>query len=218
LNQASTLFSGFTATGSDAALFLQGQLSCDVLALQPGAATLAGLHNPQGRVIAVLYLRCLAIERYSACLPADLVDAVVSHLRRFVLRAKVVLARDADIVLPESLQSAEARIAAGIPMAYAATSGHFVAQMLNLDTLGAISFTKGCYTGQEIIARAHYKGRVKRRMQRLTLPAAEVPAPGATLTLSDGRSAEVVEAARGNDGVVTGLVVTTTEAVASAGD
>ena len=38
--------------------------------------------------------------------------------------------------------------------------------MLNLDLLGAIAFDKGCYTGQEVIARAHYRGRVKRRLQR----------------------------------------------------
>ena len=49
---------------------------------------------------------------------------------------------------------------------YAATSEIFVAQMLNLDLLGAIAFDKGCYTGQEVIARAHYRGKVKRRMQR----------------------------------------------------
>jgi len=57
-------------------------------------------------------------------------------------------------------------IAAGLPQVYAATSEEFVAQMLNLDVLGGSAFDKGCYTGQEIIARAHYRGQVKRRMQR----------------------------------------------------
>jgi folate-binding protein YgfZ len=57
-------------------------------------------------------------------------------------------------------------IAAGLPQIVTATSAAFVAQMLNLDCIDAISFTKGCYTGQEVIARAHYRGRVKRRMQR----------------------------------------------------
>ena len=59
-----------------------------------------------------------------------------------------------------------ADIAEGLPQVYAATSEAFVAQMLNLDLLGAIAFDKGCYTGQEVIARAHYRGRVKRRLQR----------------------------------------------------
>jgi folate-binding protein YgfZ len=54
----------------------------------------------------------------------------------------------------------------GIPEVYPATSGLFVAQMLDLDRLGAISFDKGCYVGQEVIARAHYRGRVKRQLRR----------------------------------------------------
>ena len=64
-------------------------------------------------------------------------------------------------------------IAAGVPQVYAATSEEFVAQMLNLDALGAIAFEKGCYTGQEVIARAHYRGRVKRRMQLFLTHAAQ---------------------------------------------
>ena len=50
--------------------------------------------------------------------------------------------------------------------------------MLNLDLLGAIAFDKGCYTGQEVIARAHYRGRVKRRLQRWHATAGARLAPG----------------------------------------
>ena len=59
-----------------------------------------------------------------------------------------------------------ADIRAGLPAIVAATTGEFVPQMVNLDLLGGISFTKGCYTGQEIVARMKYLGRVKRRMLR----------------------------------------------------
>jgi folate-binding protein YgfZ len=55
-------------------------------------------------------------------------------------------------------------ISAGIPTVTAATSGHFLPQMLNLDALDAVSFTKGCYPGQEIVARVKYRGEVKRRL------------------------------------------------------
>lgn len=55
-------------------------------------------------------------------------------------------------------------ILAGVPTVFAETSDHFVPQMANLDQLGGISFDKGCYTGQEIVARLHYLGQLKRRM------------------------------------------------------
>lgn len=56
-------------------------------------------------------------------------------------------------------------IQAGIPEVYPATQEEFVPQMLNLDLLDGINFKKGCYTGQEIVARTHYLGTVKRRTQ-----------------------------------------------------
>jgi tRNA-modifying protein YgfZ len=55
-------------------------------------------------------------------------------------------------------------IAAGIPFIQPATQEEFVAQMVNLDLIGGLSYTKGCYPGQEIIARTHYLGRLKQRM------------------------------------------------------
>jgi folate-binding protein YgfZ len=91
-------------------------------------------------------------------------------------------------------------IAAGLPQVYAATSEEFVAQMLNLDVLGGISFEKGCYTGQEVIARAHYRGRVKRRLQRFMSREPAKLAVGETGQLADGRSFKVVEAAELTNG------------------
>jgi tRNA-modifying protein YgfZ len=78
-----------------------------------------------------------------------------------------------------------AELEAGIPEVYPETSGKFVAQMLNLDLIGAISFNKGCYPGQEIVARAHHLGRVKRRA-RLFRAHGAPPAPGETLSDSGG--------------------------------
>ncbi len=172
--------------GRDAAGFLQGQLSNDVQALADGAQQLAGYHTPQGRVIALLRLARLGREELLVQLPAELSDAVAQRLRRFVLRAKVTIevldaaaaaaaasaaaAAAAALAAPaasiagwNATRSRGADIAAGLPQVYAATSEKFVAQMLNLDCIGAVSFDKGCYTGQEVIARAHYRGRVKRR-------------------------------------------------------
>ena len=99
-------------------------------------------------------------------------------------------------------------IAAGQPQVYAATSEQFVAQMLNLDALGAIAFDKGCYTGQEVIARAHYRGRVKRRMQRFVTHAQLELLPGTTGHFSDGRTFRIVDALRRSDGSCEFLAVT----------
>lgn len=65
---------------------------------------------------------------------------------------------------PASTNNWEAlEIQAGVPQVYPSTQEQFVPQMLNLDALGGINFKKGCYTGQEIVARTHYLGKVKRR-------------------------------------------------------
>ncbi|HEY2400311.1 MAG TPA: hypothetical protein VGI23_08140 [Steroidobacteraceae bacterium] len=91
-------------------------------------------------------------------------------------------------------------VAAGQPHVYAATSEEFVAQMLNLDSVGGIAFDKGCYTGQEVIARAHYRGRVKRRMQRFVSREPRQLSPGDSGQLADGRTFKVVLSAPLADG------------------
>jgi len=106
-------------------------------------------------------------------------------------------------------------IADGLPQVFAATSGAFVPQMLNLDLLDAISFTKGCYTGQEIVARTQHLGRIKRRLLRYQLPPGPVPAPLAGLFLDSTKVAEVVMSADLDDGVHL-LAVTSLEARGSA--
>lgn len=57
-------------------------------------------------------------------------------------------------------------IAAGLPWVQLATQELFIPQTLNFDLIGGVSFTKGCYPGQEVVARSHYRGTVKRRMAR----------------------------------------------------
>ncbi|UOD49354.1 CAF17-like 4Fe-4S cluster assembly/insertion protein YgfZ [Orrella daihaiensis] len=60
-------------------------------------------------------------------------------------------------------------VQAGMAWVEASTQDLFIAQTLNLDLIGGVSFTKGCYPGQEVIARAHYRGTVKRRMHVATI-------------------------------------------------
>jgi folate-binding protein YgfZ len=84
---------------------------------------------------------------------------------------------------PAGTQVDEARwtleeIRAGRPLITAATQDMFVPQMVNYEKLGALDFKKGCYPGQEVVARAQYRGAVKRRMVRLPAPAGAALAPG----------------------------------------
>ena len=69
-------------------------------------------------------------------------------------------------------------IQAGIPDVELKTQEQFVPQMLNLDILNAINFKKGCYTGQEIVARTHYLGTVKRRTYLAEIKAGQAPQAG----------------------------------------
>ena len=69
-------------------------------------------------------------------------------------------------------------IRAGRPLITAATQDMFVPQMVNYEQLGGVDFKKGCYPGQEVVARAQYRGAVKRRMVRLPAPAGAALAPG----------------------------------------
>jgi folate-binding protein YgfZ len=97
----------------------------------------------------------------------------------------------------------------GLPQVTAATADSFVSQMLNLDVLGGIAFDKGCYAGQEIIARAHYRGRVKRRMQRFVARSADALVPGTSGTFANGGTFKVVDSIALGDGRTEFLAVTT---------
>ncbi len=86
-------------------------------------------------------------------------------------------------------------IRAGLATVTAATSESFLPQMLNLDLIGGISFAKGCYTGQEIIARSHYRGQIKRRLYRLGLSHPDALTPGTFLLVGEEPAGQVVNAA-----------------------
>jgi folate-binding protein YgfZ len=239
--------------------FLQGQLTNDTQLLDAQGGLLAGYLNPQGRVLALIYLLPHSSGTL-AILPSELLEPTVERLRKFVLRAKVKIDAPGDALVVSGYHGAEALVQAGLPVpaagrryveqdgvgvarvahdpnrywvvgparehlaqqeqaapsdvaaqwrradveaglpqVYGATSEAFVAQMLNLDLLDGISFKKGCYTGQEIVARTQHLGRIKRRLFRLRLP------PGAwqigdEVRLSDGRQGRLTEVVDGPDG------------------
>ncbi|NVZ31183.1 folate-binding protein YgfZ [Pseudomonas sp. A4002] len=95
------------------------------------------------------------------------------------------------------------QIRAGIGQVMPQTRELFIPQMLNLQAVGGVSFKKGCYTGQEIVARMQYLGKLKRRLYRLSLNAGELPEPGTPLFSPNHNSAigEVVIAARADQAI-----------------
>ena len=81
-------------------------------------------------------------------------------------------------------------IRAGIPTIYQPTVEAFVPQMVNLELINGVSFKKGCYTGQEIVARMHYLGKLKRRMYRIHIDTSEAVAAGTPLYSPESTSGQ----------------------------
>lgn len=78
---------------------------------------------------------------------------------------------------------------AGLPMIFAASRELFTAQQVNLDLAGGVSFRKGCYPGQEVVARLHYLGEAKRRLFIAEAHCSELPQPGSEILTTDGEIA-----------------------------
>jgi folate-binding protein YgfZ len=95
----------------------------------------------------------------------------------------------------------------GLGQVRAETVSEFIPQMLNLQSVDGISFDKGCYTGQEVVARMHYLGKLKKHMYRASVETSMSPAPGMPLYAGDKAAGQVVMAAAAEDQKTALLVV-----------
>lgn len=222
-------------TGLDRAKYLQGQVTCDVNALQPGQSTLGGHCDPKGKLWSDFRLLCLADSLLLLTKPSVLVRQL-PELKKFAVFAKVEIAdyqgkavgvaglgtdawitaqyglqetglieggmvvrietdrwllvseQPLDIGLPAGQESLwwGLDIKAGIPHLEAVHQGEYIPQMLNLQALDGISFTKGCYMGQEIVARAKYRGANNRALFVLAGQAQSPVASGDALEIRLG--------------------------------
>jgi folate-binding protein YgfZ len=189
-------YSRILVSGDDAFDFLQAQLTNDLRLLDSQAQLLAAWCNPKGRVICILRVS-RSDAAYRLVLPAELADPVLKRLAMFRFRSRVefetepATAGDLGIAAaPEDWLRDELR--AGRPEVWQAQSEQFTPHMLNLDLLGAISFDKGCYPGQEIVARTHYRGATKRRTHRFV--AARPVSPGDKVSDGERGVGEVLNA------------------------
>ena len=109
-----------------------------------------------------------------------------------------------------------ASIRAGVPTITAATQEAFVPQMANFDLVGGVSFKKGCYPGQEIVARTQYRGGLKRRMALAHIAGRERPQPGESVysgAFGDQSAGTIVNAAPAPGGGFDALVVAQIESL-----
>ena len=183
-------------SGADALEFLQAQLTNDLRLLDGKERLMAAWCNPKGRVICIL--RITRNESgYDLVLPAELADAVMKRLTMFRFRSKVEFAASpaspADLAIQGSTEEwLLDNLRAGRPEIWQAQSEEFTPHMLNLDLLGAISFDKGCYPGQEIVARTHYRGATRRRTHRFA--SAQAVSPGDKVSDGERDVGEVLNA------------------------
>ena len=195
-----------TISGEDAGELLQGQMTQDIRKLEDEKIHITSFCNVQGRVIASAFIQGRN-DQYDLILSSEIIDDLENHIKRYVLRSKVVieqsiektfgafksdvnedskeygsLKNDPERVLilstqaPKSIDNfitSEEWIRCDIENKIAIidkeSSEKFIPQMLNLDILDAVSFSKGCYTGQEVVARVQHRGKVKKRMYKINI-------------------------------------------------
>jgi folate-binding protein YgfZ len=122
-----------------------GKLLASVLGVAAPASIMAMAHTGQACVL------CLGADRFDILVAPAAAEALWTQL---AAAARPVGAPAWDWLL----------VNAGIPAVLPQTQDHFVPQMANMEILGGVSFNKGCYPGQEIVARSQYLGKVKRRL------------------------------------------------------
>ena len=219
--------------GADAEDFLQRMVSNDVAALAPGEAREALLLTPKARVIAPLVILRRGADDFLLLTEPELGEVVRAHLVRMRMRARcevepeehssvvvfggeggiptaaygepAVELLDADV--EATLDAAELelrRIEAGTPAWGKEIDDRVLPAEAGLTTR-AVDFAKGCYPGQEPVARLHYRGKANRGLRVLEIDAAELPEYDAELTLEGRAIGRVTSAARRPDGTIVGV-------------
>lgn len=175
-------------TGPDNCKFLQGQVTCDMDSLTADSSIKGAHCTPKGRIIFLFTASCDSDNNIILETHSSVAEIALASLKKYAVFFKTEISLCGELQTADSVPSNLQRIRSGSADVVAATSDMFIPQMLNLDALGYISFKKGCYTGQEIVARAHYRGAVKRRMHHLQLSLHKLPNPGDDIRDSEGKS------------------------------
>lgn len=181
-----------TAVGPDARSYLQGQFSQDMATVDRDGSAWSWLLQPTGKVAALVLVSKVAEETYSIAVDSGFGSVVLARLNRFKLRVKV------DLTLVEGLGTVFAGSeAVRIEAVWPAMGSELVVDETIPNAAGindrTVSFTKGCYTGQELVARVDSRGdHTPQHLRHLQSPSPL--AVGDVLTL-DGKQVGTVTSA-----------------------
>lgn len=191
-------------SGTDAGKFLQGQLTCDVLSLKDGESTLGAYCNIKGKIESLFNLYRNG-DDYILHTHPELIDTTLNELKKYSVFSKVTLSK-----LVQDLPAIDEKqeILNKIPCLYPQTVGMFFPHDINLPALNAVSFTKGCYRGQEIVARMQHRGNLKRQLYVFTTTGAVIK-PGDEICNLDNVVGNIVRVYQVQSGSILGLAVIT---------
>lgn len=184
-------YDAIKVSGNDAIPFLQGQLTCNIESLPNGAMCYGAHCNPKGRVISLFHI-LRQDGAFYLITPPDMTDLAMKALNKYAIFSKVTLEKSSVDTRGQEKTHLK-NIQAGLPRLYPNTSGEFLPQELNLQNNGAIDLDKGCYTGQEIIARIHFRGQIKNRLLNAELSSNANIAPGDNVMLEQVAIGKIVD-------------------------
>jgi len=167
-------FSSFTLNGVDAQKFLQGQVTLNVEKLAEGETRYTGICNLKGRLQFGLWIKKINAENFELITTSDQAEELAKHIKKFGAFSKMKL-EDAGVVYPTieglyitfstsetDIQSWKLQaIEQGQAWIETATSQEFQPQELRLHQREGVHYDKGCYLGQEIVARLWFKAKPK---------------------------------------------------------
>lgn len=176
-----TDFVTFTLTGGDAEQFLQGQITANIKKLTDQYQATA-ISNLKGRVDFGLWLKKRDEQTFDIVISQDLADSFASHIKKYGAFSKITLSPAEPIVAvvengkPTFSKTGEKNdetwqkisIEQGNYWLTSATQGLFQPQELRLHQRGGVDYDKGCYLGQEIIARLWFKASPKAWLHRVS--------------------------------------------------
>ena len=195
-------FAAITISSVNSTAFLQGQVTCDVYKITETQGSLSACCDHKGRIISNFYI-FRQESNYYFLLPKSMVPSTLNHLKRYAVFSKVELAATDDLTSikpPTNINMIGIKenawhtlnIDIGLVWIYPQTTASLIPQMINLQRWGAMSFTKGCYIGQEIIARTHYLGKLKRHLYRANVICQILPEPGDELKNQNNQNVGVI--------------------------